>query len=298
MTTTLPERDPSKPAEAQGLFNKFDVRRVDGSDQPGGKHDGCEYFVLDLTHDAHAPAAMRAYAEACASTHPQLANDLRERFGSAPETGDLHIGISAHTEGGALSIMRPNIDGSTTVIYTGLFPLGDSYARASLNPPIKPPAAPIERRRELRHAALPRDAECALEHAAIKLDKAGEKEAHQHITSVLRDHLPAARAESGMEVGALAIRKDGGMMRSGAQAYAGGVVAQVEPFILISEGADMLWSATVKREDFVPIGTADEDTMKRVNARLASHLQDKQITFPEASNEWGKIDPKSLPGGE
>ena len=81
----LPERDLSKPAEQQGLFRKFDVRRTDGSDQPGGKHHGCRYYVLDLTHDQHAPAAMRAYAAACASTHPQLAADIVAEFG-APGT--------------------------------------------------------------------------------------------------------------------------------------------------------------------------------------------------------------------
>jgi len=87
----LPERDPSKPAEQQGLFRKFDVRRTDGSDQPGGKHHGCRYYVLDLTHDQHAPAAMRAYAAACASTHPQLAADIVAEFG-APGTPEAPKG--------------------------------------------------------------------------------------------------------------------------------------------------------------------------------------------------------------
>jgi hypothetical protein len=77
----FPERDESKPAEQQGIFRKFEVRRVDGSDQPGGKHHGCRYFVLDMDHDAHAPAALRAYADSCANSHPQLAADLRTEFG-------------------------------------------------------------------------------------------------------------------------------------------------------------------------------------------------------------------------
>jgi hypothetical protein len=83
----FPERDPSKPAEQQGLFRKFDIRRVDGSDQPGGKHCGCKYYVLDLTHDKHAPAAMRAYAASCKETHPQLAADIEAEFGS--QTADV-----------------------------------------------------------------------------------------------------------------------------------------------------------------------------------------------------------------
>lgn len=78
--SSLPERDLSKPAEQQGLFRKFEVCRVDGSDGPGGKHEGCEYFVLDMDHDKHAPAALIAYASACADTHPQLSADLLARF--------------------------------------------------------------------------------------------------------------------------------------------------------------------------------------------------------------------------
>lgn len=77
----LPARDPAKPAEAQGVFDKFIVQRVDGSDLPGGKHYGCENFVLDLTHDPHALPAIRSYAASCAATHPQLARELIDRFG-------------------------------------------------------------------------------------------------------------------------------------------------------------------------------------------------------------------------
>ncbi len=79
-TDGLPERDPSKPAEQQGLFRKFNVTRTDGSDKPGGKHENCEYFVLDVGHDKHAPAALWAYAQACKDTHPDLAADLVERY--------------------------------------------------------------------------------------------------------------------------------------------------------------------------------------------------------------------------
>ncbi|KKM21830.1 hypothetical protein LCGC14_1631450 [marine sediment metagenome] len=28
----------------RGLYEKFAVRRTDGRDQPGERHDGCEYF--------------------------------------------------------------------------------------------------------------------------------------------------------------------------------------------------------------------------------------------------------------
>jgi len=80
-TSGPPERDNSKPAEQQGVFRKFNVQRTDGSDQPGGKHHGCEYFVLDVAHDQHAKQALEAYAVACATTHPQLSADMQERYG-------------------------------------------------------------------------------------------------------------------------------------------------------------------------------------------------------------------------
>lgn len=81
---TLPERDENVPNTQQGLFRKFVVTRIDGSDHPGGKHCGCEYFVLDVTHDLHAKAALRAYAESCKTTHQQLSVDLFKRYGAAP----------------------------------------------------------------------------------------------------------------------------------------------------------------------------------------------------------------------
>ena len=76
----LPLRDPSKPDTEQGLFQKFVVTRTDGSSSPGGKHEGCEYFVLDIDHDPLHKPALEAYANACESTHPQLAADLRTRY--------------------------------------------------------------------------------------------------------------------------------------------------------------------------------------------------------------------------
>lgn len=75
------QRDPSIPAEQQGMFQKFYVTRTDGSSEPGGKHEHCNYFVLDLVHDKHAPDAMRAYATACASTHPILSAEIFKQFG-------------------------------------------------------------------------------------------------------------------------------------------------------------------------------------------------------------------------
>ena len=62
-----------------GLYKKFEVTRTDGSSAPGGKHDGCEYYVLDFTHDKFAKPAMIAYAQACAEEYPVLAKELLDR---------------------------------------------------------------------------------------------------------------------------------------------------------------------------------------------------------------------------
>lgn len=66
--------------KSRGLYNKFRVERTDGSSAPGGKHHGCDYFVLDLTHDPYAVAALLAYADACDAAYPQLASDLRSKI--------------------------------------------------------------------------------------------------------------------------------------------------------------------------------------------------------------------------
>lgn len=79
----FPLRKPEIPAEQQGLFEKFIVRRTDGRDEPGCKHENCEYFVLDVDHDEHARAALAAYADAAEKTHPDLASDLRSRYSLA-----------------------------------------------------------------------------------------------------------------------------------------------------------------------------------------------------------------------
>ena len=61
----------------KGLYRKYIIERVDGSTAPGGEHENCKYFVLDLDHDPYAKSALIAYAGACAGAHPELADDLR-----------------------------------------------------------------------------------------------------------------------------------------------------------------------------------------------------------------------------
>ena len=77
----LPEFDPTKSKKEQGLYRKFEVRRTDGKDAPGEKHHGCEYFVLDATHDPAAIPALIAYAKYVgANGYPQLAEDIGKRI--------------------------------------------------------------------------------------------------------------------------------------------------------------------------------------------------------------------------
>jgi hypothetical protein len=66
-----------------GVVEKFHVYRVDRRDNPGQKHHGCEYFVLDLTHDPFAMAALAAYAAACECEYPQLSADLKGKVNLA-----------------------------------------------------------------------------------------------------------------------------------------------------------------------------------------------------------------------
>lgn len=64
----------------RGLYEKFrDIDRTDGRSLRGEKHHGCEYFVLDLDHDPHAVAALKAYSLSCRRSHPKLAADLAQK---------------------------------------------------------------------------------------------------------------------------------------------------------------------------------------------------------------------------
>ncbi|MEE8386155.1 MAG: hypothetical protein V3S01_09575 [Dehalococcoidia bacterium] len=62
---------------SRGVYLKYEVHRTDGSHEPGGKHYGCRYFVLDVDCDPHAVAALRAYADSCAAEYPRLSLDVK-----------------------------------------------------------------------------------------------------------------------------------------------------------------------------------------------------------------------------
>jgi len=59
-----------------GLYKKYIVERTDGSTEPGGKHEKCFTFVLDIHHDVHARRALHAYMRSCEEDFPALARDL------------------------------------------------------------------------------------------------------------------------------------------------------------------------------------------------------------------------------
>ena len=60
------------------LYHKYNVQRVDNAENnPSSKHyNGCDLFVLDISHDPFAIPALKAYAEACKTDYPILARDL------------------------------------------------------------------------------------------------------------------------------------------------------------------------------------------------------------------------------
>ena len=69
-------------AREKGIFHKFNVTRTDGRDAPGEKHEGDQYFVLNITTDPYAIPALAAYAEACRSEYAVLASDIQNMIGS------------------------------------------------------------------------------------------------------------------------------------------------------------------------------------------------------------------------
>lgn len=63
-----------------GLYNKFTVIRNDGQSEPGRKHFGCSYFVLDMSHDDFAMETIQTYMRACKKEYPKLYEGLRDKY--------------------------------------------------------------------------------------------------------------------------------------------------------------------------------------------------------------------------
>jgi hypothetical protein len=76
-----------------GIYQKFNVTRTDGSDAPGRKHFGDEYFVLNLTTDKHTIPAIAAYADSCAAEYPALSADLRTKIAATVKSASIFITV-------------------------------------------------------------------------------------------------------------------------------------------------------------------------------------------------------------
>lgn len=65
------------PDRERGMYPKYQVARLDGGTNPGGKHEKCRKFVLDIDHDPHAVPALFSYAtSARADGYEKLAGEL------------------------------------------------------------------------------------------------------------------------------------------------------------------------------------------------------------------------------
>lgn len=73
--------------DERGLYRKYKIERTDGSSTPGGKHEHCSYFVLDIEHDEFSEPALRAYARACRARFPDLADDIETTLDARPTHG-------------------------------------------------------------------------------------------------------------------------------------------------------------------------------------------------------------------
>lgn len=99
-TSRAIETTSQKSEHDTGLVARYEVTRLDGSSEPGGKHEGCLYHVLDLMHDKFSVAALEGYADACLEEFPLLARHIyetaevaRRRFRMPPR------GVSRQHEG-------------------------------------------------------------------------------------------------------------------------------------------------------------------------------------------------------
>lgn len=102
---------------SRGLYNKFVVHRQDGTDKKvGDRHLGCQYFVLDLTHDPHAIPAIRAYAmSAEVDGYVELAKDLRQAAAFATPVKDTEWVVEA-VPGGWRVVNRLNSEEAARLI--------------------------------------------------------------------------------------------------------------------------------------------------------------------------------------
>jgi hypothetical protein len=106
----------------------------------------------------------------------------------------------------------------------------------------------------------------------------GNSHPDAHVLSELK-HQSSLLADAGLttstefDVGDYVNYKPGrGTLCCGGGSYGRAVVASMEPFILVSEGGDMLWSATVEPENFERVGEAKRKALLAVLDRFKREL--------------------------
>lgn len=88
------------PDRQRGLYQKFDVRRTDPVAQE--RHGECEYFVLDIWHDALALPALEAYTKAARDAgYVALADDLAMKIAGVDGGGRVSAIKTAFSVRGA-----------------------------------------------------------------------------------------------------------------------------------------------------------------------------------------------------
>jgi hypothetical protein len=78
-----------QPIDDRGYYDKFDVTRTDGASEPGGKHHGDSYLVLDLDHDPVARRLARTAASQYAQLRPRFAAELLAHVDDLDAAGTL-----------------------------------------------------------------------------------------------------------------------------------------------------------------------------------------------------------------
>ena len=79
--------------EACGSYRKY---RVEKLNDDMGKHNECEYFVLDLTHDPLAREAALFYARSIMTTNGRLMADIAGSVRRIEQAAADELGVTPH----------------------------------------------------------------------------------------------------------------------------------------------------------------------------------------------------------
>lgn len=73
-----------------------------------------------------------------------------------------------------------------------------------------------------------------------------------------------------MKIGAIVEPKDErNPLCCGSGVYQDAIVVSMNPFVLVSRGADMKWSATVEESEYKVTGTATQEQLEKCQRRLS-----------------------------